>query len=457
MINSIINALNLKDEDVDSIASISSFQNEDFLITLKLKDHICPSCGSLTHSIKDYKIRTIHQKVFLQFNSVIYYKVRRYICNSCGKSFIEKNPFGCGNKRIPPAMIIQVLDALKPFNSTFSSVARNFDVSVSSVIDIFDKHVQMRRKPLSSILCWDEFYFNRHSKYKYAFMIMDFEKKVILDIIESRHMNILSSYFYTIPVQERSHVRYIIIDMYKNYRDLAKIYFPKAVICVDPFHAMKRINDALNSIRKRILRKYNDDKDSESYKLLKYRYRLILKNRCDLEIEKRRYDKIVNYSITERDMLDKILSIDKHLKNAYYIKEKYVSFNCSKKEYFKGRKEKEEELDDIMRAMAESKIHEFIDCIKTLNTWRDEILNSFSWINDKRVSNGPIEGKNTYIKKIISNANGYSNFERARNKFMYSQNLYDTYSLVEHKHTVKRKFMSRGPYKKEKKTNSFSQ
>lgn len=119
-------------------------------------------------------------------------------------------------------MIIQVLDALKPFNSTFSSVARNFDVSVSSVIDIFDKHVQMRRKPLSSILCWDEFYFNRHSKYKYAFMIMDFEKKVILDIIESRHMNILSSYFYTIPVQERSHVRYIIIDMYKNYRDLAK-------------------------------------------------------------------------------------------------------------------------------------------------------------------------------------------------------------------------------------------
>lgn len=104
-----------------------------------------------------------------------------------------------------------------------------------------------------------------------------------------------------------------------------------------------------------------------------------------------------------------------------------------------------------MRAMAELKTLVFIDCIKSLNTWRGEKLNSFSWINDKRVSNGPIEGKNTYIKKIISNANGYSNFERTRKKFMYSQNLYDTYYLVVHKHTVKRKSMSRGPYKKEKK------
>lgn len=456
MFHSIINALNLKDEDIDSIDSISSFHNEDYLITLKVKDHICPQCGSITHSIKDYKMRVIHQKIFVHFNSVIYYNVRRYRCNSCGKTFVEQNPFGCGKKRIAPATIIQILEALKPYNSTFSSVAKTYHLSVSSIIDIFDKHVQMRRKKLTTVLCWDEFYFNRHSKYKYAFMIMDFNKKVILDIVESRHINILSDYFFNIPIQERLQVKYIIINMYKNYRDLVKTYFPHVVLCVDPFHAMKRINEALNSVRKRIMRKYKDNKDSIDYKLLKYRCRLLTKNRCELEIEERTFDKILRYYITERDLLDIILDIDPQLRTAYYIKEKYISFNSSDITLFREREEKEKELDLIIKSMLDTNIRELIECVRTLNSWRTEILNSFTWIEDKRLSNGPIEGKNTYIKKIISNANGYNNFERARNKFMYSQNQYDTYSLVEHKHVVKKNKDKRGPYKKEKKNDSFS-
>lgn len=270
MFHSIINALNLKVDDIDSINSISSFHNEDFLIVLKVKDHICPNCGSITRSIKDYKIRALNQKVFLQLDSFIYYKVRRYFCSSCGKSFVEHNPFGCNRKRTTPVNVIQILDALKSYNSTFSSVAKTFNLSVTSVINIFDKHVQITRKKLTTILCWDEFYFNRHAKYKYAFMIMDFNKKVILDILESRHSNFLSSYFYHISLNERSHAQYIIIDMYRNYKDIAAIYFPHAILCADPFHVMKRVNDALNSVRKRIMKKFSEDKQSLSYRLFKY-------------------------------------------------------------------------------------------------------------------------------------------------------------------------------------------
>ena len=88
------------------------------------------------------------------------------------------------------------------------------------------------------------------------------------------------------------------------------------------------------------------------------------------------------------------------------------------------------------------------DCAKTLRNWKNEILNSFIWIDGRRLSNGPIEGRNAYIKKIIGNANGLNNFERARNKFMYSQNLYEQYSLTEHKKKIKRKGTKRGSYKK---------
>lgn len=47
----IIKLLNLKEEDIDSIDSVTHMNHADFLITLKIKNHICPKCDSITHSI----------------------------------------------------------------------------------------------------------------------------------------------------------------------------------------------------------------------------------------------------------------------------------------------------------------------------------------------------------------------------------------------------------------------
>lgn len=178
-INSIINNLNLEDKDIESIESISTTNNEDFYITLKRKNHICPNCGCLTDSIKDYKIRKLNIKIFIKFHTTVYYHTRRYICKACGNSFVENNPFGNKKQRIPNATILMALEKLKPYTSTFASVAKELDISATSVMEIFDKHVQIDRKKLTSIMCWDEFYFNRHSKYKYAFIIMDFQKNIL--------------------------------------------------------------------------------------------------------------------------------------------------------------------------------------------------------------------------------------------------------------------------------------
>ena len=35
----------------------------------------------------------------------------------------------------------------------------------------------------------------------------------------------------------------------------------------------------------------------------------------------------------------------------------------------------------------------------TLNNWKKEILNSFVWVKNRRISNGPIEGKKLLHKK----------------------------------------------------------
>lgn len=444
----ITKAFNLKEEDLDSIETLTTTESINYIITLKVRKHVCPVCGCFTSTIKDYKLRPIKQKIFINYDSTIYYKARRYRCKDCGKTFVESNPFGATRKKVTQSTILNILNDLKPFNSTFSSVARTYGLSVGTVIDIFDSHVQIPRKKLTKILCWDEFYFNRHSKYKYSFIIMDFQKKIILDIVESRKSIVLNDYFSKISLEERNQVEYIIIDMYYNYKLIKEIFFKQAILVVDPFHVMKKINDSVNAIRKSIMRNY--DKKSLEYRLLKYRYKCILKNREELEFEIKEKDKILGYSITERDLVDYILNIFPKLKTVYNLKEKYVTFNKYNPNQNTDRTEKKSELSTIIKAMMDSNINEMADCAKTLNNWSDEILNSFQSIDDRRLSNGPIEGKNNYIKKIISNANGMSNFARARNKFIYSQNLFEKYSLTEHDITIKRKGPKRGPYKAKK-------
>ena len=446
----IIKLLDLKEKDIDSIDSITiSDDSLNLIITLKRKEEICPRCGSFSHYIKDYKYKHLNHKVLVHSDTKIIYKQRRYICKDCHHTFYETCPFTSNRSSMTPATVISILDSLKPYTSTFSSVARSHNVSITTVVDIFDKHVQIRRKKLTEILCWDEFYFDRHSKKKYAFMMMDFKKKVILDIVESRWTEDLSAYFFSIPLDERNEVHFIIIDMYDAYRNLASIFFKNAKVCVDPFHCTKRINDSLNTIRKRVMRKYSEKKDSQEYKLLKNKHKVIFKAKDDLKDEYY-YDRTIGQHVTEAKICEMILNIDADLMEAYKIKEEYLAINNVTENEYTGSNEKKAEFDSLIKRMILSEIKEMIECARTFKNWKEEILNSFRWVDERRLSNGPREGKNSYIKKIMHNENGFKNFKRARNKFMYSQNYHEKYTLSENREVIKQTGKTRGKYKKKK-------
>ena len=59
---------------------------------------------------------------------------------------------------------------------------------------------------------------------------------------------------------------------------------------------------------------------------------------------------------------------------------------------------------------------------RLLYHWKNEIKNSFIRYHGKRLSNGPIEEANYRIKTILKSGNGYINFNRLRNRIMYSLN-----------------------------------
>ena len=89
--------------------------------------------------------------------------------------------------------------------------------------------------------------------------------------------------------------------------------------------------------------------------------------------------------------------------------------------------------------------------IKTmLQNWHVEIVNSFTIINGRRISNGPIEGVNNKIRTLTKNANGYVNFERMGNRIMYVSNKNTFCSLTATYESNKKIGKSRGSYKASK-------
>lgn len=67
----------------------------------------------------------------------------------------------------------------------------------------------------------------------------------------------------------------------------------------------------------------------------------------------------------------------------------------------------------------------------TLIRWKNEILHSFKEIEETKtkVNNAIIENRNKVIKTIKRHSNGYSNWDRFRNRVLYVTNPESNYSM----------------------------
>ena len=80
--------------------------------------------------------------------------------------------------------------------------------------------------------------------------------------------------------------------------------------------------------------------------------------------------------------------------------------------------------------------------------WKKEIINSFLEVDGHRLSNAGIERKNEDIGELFFVSHGFSNFVRARNRIMFTLNENEPILNTMKPKTNKRKYKSRGKYKK---------
>lgn len=107
-----------------------------------------------------------------------------------------------------------------------------------------------------------------------------------------------------------------------------------------------------------------------------------------------------------------------------------------------------EDLTALIDAYKISGISLFVDIGNTLSNWKQEIINSFHTYKGRRINNGPIEGRNRYVKTVLELANGYRNFKRFRHQILYVFNKHEkTLDKPMETKTVKVPGKFRGRYK----------
>ena len=411
----------IKNIDLELSDEIYDPSTNNHIILLKLKKDnqiICPHCGQ----INNFKPRSMVTQSFnhssaIENNILIKLKRRIYLCD-CGKTFKEPNPFTNTKKKLSFQKEFKVLEALKDINKSFSDVADEFNLSVTTIQKIFDYRINIRRQPFTDVLCVDEVYSKHCGYHKYCFITYSPQLDKILDVLPSRNKEDLCGYFGKIPIEERKKVKFFSMDLYNIYRQVAHLCFPNALVCADHFHVIKNLNDHFNSARIRIMKKYEHLKSRNDnwYWLYKKYWKKLLKDPSKLGYKKFKVSRSGLF-LSEHEIAFNMLSIDNDLKDAYELLNEYRNFNSTA-----TINDAANELDELIIKFHNSKIPEYINSYKLLKNWRQEIINSFHRINGHVISNGGMERANRDIKTVIRHAYGFKNFSRLRNRIMYVKN-----------------------------------
>ena len=281
-----------------------------------------------------------------------------------------------------------ILKALRS-NRSMKSVANEFFVSTNTVSRVFDITSYSLFK-LPSILAIDEFKGNSGGN-KYHAILTDPSRKKLLDIVKSREKHDLFEYFK--GFKQRNHIKYFVMDMWEPFKDLAKYFFPNAVIVIDKYHYVRQVYWALDRVRKRVQKAFIDEKRIY-FKRSRW---LFFRRYCLLSDE-------------QKQQLRVMLNQHNDLYVAWQLKEMFYDFlNCN--DYDKAKKL----LKEWVLTAQEANLPEFKDCITAFLNWFKYILNS----KLTPLTNAFTEGTNNKIKVLKRNAYGYQNFDRFRNRILH--------------------------------------
>ena len=363
--------------------------NEDgsvhFTLEIPVAEQVCPHCGASTRKSKGKRSRDVKFGAMQHHTVTATYLQRRYKCQECNHTFIEKNPFVSRYLRLSKSNLEYLFRQLGEKGS-FTEMAKRSDVSVSTVIRYCSKLAIPKPAQLPTVLGIDEYKGNAEGQ-MYQVIITDLRNHSVVDILPKRGTRALIQYFKTFSKEAREQVKYIVMDMCPLFKLVMQTMFSHAHIVADRYHVCRLVDWALERVRKR------EQKQIVTHsRMLKYNRRVLMKNPDTL-------------TENERVKLLEILRISDDLRRAYGLR---LGFRKIFKTYSIPNIERHIQL--WLKIVESSHLPEFSNFKTSFISWFPQIVNAFVL----PYSNGFTEGCNNNIKVLKRISYGLRHFERFR-------------------------------------------
>ena len=415
-LNYITEILELKDKNIKFFENcyhkekIKGVYHKVFDGILTYQPLCCEKCGvAFDNKFEKHGFITSNIKIpdVSEFKTILRLKKQRYLCKHCGKAFTLRDnvtEYGCCISKNTKWKIANDLRN----KISEKDIAKNNNVSpntVERVMDSYYDNQKLYKNYLPKVLSFDEFKSVKSADGAMSFHLCNGETGQTIDIVEDRKLLSLLQYFSYYSFNARKSVKFIVIDMYSPYVSLIKKMFPNAQIIIDTFHLIQLISRSLNKTRIKAMKN-----NKAVYNKMKRYWKLILKDRNELDYSKWKKFTCFPHFMTEIDVVNYILDQSAELKATYY---KY-------QELLQSIKEKN--YNDFLYAInnINNNISDYMKTsIKILIEFKDNMQNTFN----NNYHNGYIEGNNNFIKVLKRIAFGFRSFRRFKARIMICKGL----------------------------------
>ena len=370
----------------------------------------CPHCGSLSVTGHGRNERRIRDRACC-YPCVLRWLQRRFRCNDCETTFRETHPAVLGKRRATERFRRHLFE--RACSEPFTDVAASEEVSSYRVEEAFEAHAAAELLDVDPapprVLSIDESAFKKSFHFHTVFS--DPERGALLDLVEGRGKGAVFGGLVAMSDEVRAAIETVVIDCHWPYRRAIEEALPRARIVVDKFHIIRAVDAAAQRVRMRLGKRT-------------YRQRVGLAGGIQRSHHPANNPTIFRarwlfmkrggkLSDTERQWLWEVFeaSVDE-LRRAWALKELFASIYDEP-----DRLEAERRLNEWIDAITRAGIPEFLNTWRTLQWWREEILNYF----DDRVTNAFAEGVTNNIKVLKRRSYGFRNPVRYRHKVLLSR------------------------------------
>ncbi len=350
---------------------------------------ICSGCGRPRPGYDRLPERRFEFVPFWGIAVFFRYALRRVDCPACGVT-AERVPWAVGKSHLTTSYRWFLARWAKYVS--WDEVACIFHTTWRNVFESV-KHAVfwgIFHQDLGSIeaIGVDEIQWKRGHRYLTLVYQIEDGMKRLLWVAQERTEQSLRGFFQYLSDAERQSIRFVCSDMWQPYLNVIAEQLKQAIHVLDRFHVMKKMNEAIDEVRRGEVRRLTEDG-----------YEPVLKHSrwCLLKRPENRTEK-------ETVKLSELLQYNLQSVRSHLLREDFQRLWEYDSPSWAGKF-----LDQWCTRTMRSKIEPMKKIARSLREHRDLILN---WFRAKgTVSSGSVEGLNNKAKLTIRKAYGFRTYE----------------------------------------------